>query len=233
MENNTRMLRNKRLHDEVNKDIIYNSQIQNEKSIINSTFEKLKQIDQNFFEKKLEYFDKKHQLEKPYLDKDNSSNYFSEDIKYDLKRELSELKKIDEKTLSNNKNNYNEKNQNQDEEFVQLKSDKFIKYLESLKNNQLLFQKNIEKLKLKQSKKFNVSHDISMTTVHQMRSQDSRSTNQMLVDVQDKVEKYQGKLLQKYVSKVKKGKVKWIWLILFLLFSLMLVSIIVPIFIDF
>ncbi|AKX34449.1 hypothetical protein SLITO_v1c08340 [Spiroplasma litorale] len=227
----SRMEKNKKLHEEVKKDIVYNRQLQNDKSIIYSAFERLKEIDFNFFKDKLTEFDKKHQFEKPYLDKDSSSSFLPDELKYELKREIAELKKINENSLIS-ENEYNSDLTNEVEN-ISLKNEKYIRYLNNLNLSQQNFQKNIEKLKNKQSKGFNAAQDISMTTVQQMRTQDKRPTHHMLVDVQEKVEKSQAKVLKSYVSKVKKRGMKWVIPILVVIILIMMVSILVPVFIDF
>ncbi|ASP28574.1 hypothetical protein SCORR_v1c08020 [Spiroplasma corruscae] len=230
MANQSRMTRNKELHDKVKKDIIYNKQLQNDKSIINSTFERLKEIDLNFFKEKLDYFDKKHQFEKPYLDKDKTSNFISDEIKYDLKREIAELKKINDNNISKSEVPLNK---NKDEQKIILRNEKYKLYYENIGRNQQIFQRSIEKLKNKQLNKTQLPNNISMTTVHQMRSQDKRSTNTMLVEVQGKVEVYQNKLLKAYNPKIKSTKIKWVLPLILLVFFVMILSIVIPIFIDF
>ncbi|WP_041618802.1 hypothetical protein [Spiroplasma taiwanense] len=220
-----RMERNKALHEKIKKEIIYKRTIQDEKSIINSTFEKLKQIDLNFFKEKLDIFDKKHQIEKPYLDKDKSNTLFPEELKYDIKREISELKKI--KLVEPLQENHDD-----EEEKIYFKNEKYARYFNELQKNELNFQKNISKLKEKQSKKNIINNDdIPMTIVQQIRSKDNRTTHQMLVEVQDKVEKSQNRLLKTWKGYDSKFRFKWANFILIILILIMLVSIILPIFI--
>jgi len=187
----SRMERNKQIHDQVNKEIAYNIQIHNEKSIISATFEKLKQIDVNYFKEKLDIFDKKHQIEKPYLDKDRSTSLISEDLKYEIRKDMHDLKQIKSKeTPANNMPN------SDIEEQIQLRNEKFISYFNSLKKNEEVFTINIDKLKQKQQLNKRVEQEISMVTVQKVRSQDTRSTMQMLSEVSDKTEKAQALLMK-------------------------------------
>ena len=221
----SRMERNKQIHDQVNKEIAYNIQIHNEKSIISATFEKLKQIDVNYFKEKLDIFDKKHQIEKPYLDKDRSTSLISEDLKYEIRKDMHDLKQIKSKeTPANNMPN------SDIEEQIQLRNEKFISYFNSLKKNEEVFTINIDKLKQKQQLNKRVEQEISMVTVQKVRSQDTRSTMQMLSEVSDKTEKAQALLMKDWKMYEKKYRFKGVLIFIIMAIIIMIVSIITPYF---
>ncbi|AUB31376.1 hypothetical protein [Spiroplasma floricola] len=219
------MERNKQIHDKVRKEISYKKNIQDEKSVIHSTFEKLKKIDMDFFKEKLAIFDAKHEFEKPYLDRDKSSCLFPEEIKYEMKLEISELKKLGKAEVVNNS-----KVETEEETFT-LKSEKYINLYRSLQANEKNFQKNIDKLKEKQAGLKIIPQDISMTTVQQVRSKDNRSTQQMILEVNDKNEKGQNKVIKTWKLYERKYRFKWSLPILIILAILMILTIIIPIFI--
>ncbi|WP_144083783.1 hypothetical protein [Spiroplasma apis] len=221
----SRMERNKQIHDQVNKEIAYNIQIHNEKSIISATFEKLKQIDVNYFKEKLDIFDKKHQIEKPYLDKDRSTSLISEDLKYEIRKDMHDLKQIKSKeTPANNMPN------SDIEEQIELRNEKFIRYFNSLKKNEEIFTINIDKLKQKQQLNKRVEQEISMATVQKVRSQDTRSTMQMLSEVSDKTEKAQALLMKDWKMYEKKYRFKGVLIFIIMAIIIMIVSIITPYF---
>lgn len=221
----SRMERNKQIHDQVNKEIAYNIQIHNEKSIISATFEKLKQVDLNYFKEKLDIFDKKHQIEKPYLDKDRSTSLISEDLKYEIRKDMHDLKQIKSKeTPANNMPN------SDIEEQIELRNEKFIRYFNSLKKNEEIFTINIDKLKQKQQLNKRVEQEISMATVQKVRSQDTRSTMQMLSEVSDKTEKAQALLMKDWKMYEKKYRFKGVLIFIIMAIIIMIVSIITPYF---
>ncbi|WP_342258497.1 hypothetical protein [Spiroplasma endosymbiont of Dioctria linearis] len=225
--NLTRMERNKPIHEKVKKEIAYKKNIQDEKSVIHSTFEKLKMIDLDFFKEKLSIFDAKHEFEKPYLDRDKSSSLFPEDLKYEMKLEISELKKIGLNQV--NKNFISEVEE--DEGSLNLRNDKYINLYNSLQANDKNFQRNIDKLKEKQAWLKTNPQDISMTTVQQVRSKDNRSTQQMIIEVSEKNEKGLNKVLKTWKLQERKYRFKWVLPILIVLVVLMFLAIIIPIFV--
>ncbi|WP_338985437.1 hypothetical protein [Spiroplasma endosymbiont of Diplazon laetatorius] len=223
--NLTRMERNKQIHEKVRKEIAYKKNIQDEKSIIHSTFEKLKKIDLDFFKEKLALFDAKHEFEKPYLDRDKSSSLFPEEIKYEMKLEISELKKLGNAPV------VKKPEPEMEEESLNLRSEKYINLYKSLQANEKNFQRNIDKLKEKQAGLKNTPQDISMTTVQQVRSKDNRSTQQMILEVSEKNEKGQNRVLKSWKLYEKKYGFKWALPILIILALVMVLAIIIPIFI--
>ncbi|AGR41956.1 hypothetical protein [Spiroplasma diminutum] len=221
----TRMERNKQIHEQVKKEIAYKKNIQDEKSIIHSTFEKLRVIDLDFFKEKLNIFDAKHEFEKPYLDRDKSSSLFPEEIKYEMKLEISELKKIGiNHVISNSKPVIEE------DDSLTLRSEKYINLYNSLLANEKGFERNINKLKEKQAGLKNTPQDISMTTVQQVRSKDNRTTQQMIIEVNEKNEKGQNRLLKTWKTYEKKYRFKWALPLLIIMTILMFLAIIIPIF---
>ncbi|AHI52659.1 hypothetical protein [Spiroplasma culicicola] len=225
----TRTERNKELHIKVNQEIAYRKKNHDEKSLVNSTFEKLKAIDQAYFWEKIQAFDKKHQIEKPYLDKDRSSSILSDELKYEIKSQINELKKIKQKSVSVQELKIDEKSL-EEEEYI-YNSEKFKRYNENLLRNEKLFSKNIEKLKSKQVGKIDVAQDIEMTTVQSIRSQDNRAPFIMVKEVNDKVMKTSNVVQSSWKSFIKKRRFKWALSILIMLILIMLVAILLPIFI--
>ncbi|WP_162684695.1 hypothetical protein [Spiroplasma sp. BIUS-1] len=223
--NLTRMERNKPIHDKVRKEIAYKKNIQDEKSVVHSTFEKLKRIDLEFFKEKLAIFDAKHEFEKPYLDRDRSSSLFPEEIKYEMKLEISELKKL------GNQEVVNAPVEEVEEEVFELRSEKYQNLFKSLQANEKNFQRNIDKLKEKQAGLKNAPQDISMTTVQQFRSKDNRSTQQMILEVAEKNEKGQNKVVKTWKLYEKKYRFKWAIPVLIILAFVMFLCIIIPIFV--
>ncbi|QHX36015.1 hypothetical protein STIUS_v1c04610 [Spiroplasma sp. TIUS-1] len=87
----TRMVKYKPLHNEINKEIEYWKNIESQKTKTNIISEKLRVIDKSFFEPKIKAFVKVNEIFKPYLDKDRTSLLISEEIKFDLRRYLNDL----------------------------------------------------------------------------------------------------------------------------------------------
>lgn len=85
----TRMIKFKPLHNEINKEIESRNRVENSKTNIIS--EKLRILDKSFFEPKIRSFTKSNDVFKPYLDKDRSNLLISEEIKFELRRYLNEL----------------------------------------------------------------------------------------------------------------------------------------------
>ncbi|WP_101780547.1 hypothetical protein [Spiroplasma monobiae] len=223
--NLTRMERNKSIHDRVRKEIAYKKNVQDEKSLIHATFEKLKKIDPEFFKEKLALFDAKHEFEKPYLDRDKSSSLFPEEIKYEMKLEISELKKLGKSEV------VSAPAVEVEEEELNLRSEKYNNLYNSLLANEKNFQKNINKLKEKQAGLKNNPQDISMTTVQQVRSKDNRSTQQMILEVSEKNEKGQNRVLKNWKLYEKKYRFKWAIPVLIVVALIMTLAIIIPIFV--
>ncbi|QGS51717.1 hypothetical protein [Spiroplasma tabanidicola] len=220
----SRMERNKELHNKIRLEIAQKKQKQDEKSLIYTTFERLKLIDGEYFKEKLDYFDKKHQIEKPYLDKDKSNSLISEDIRFQIKREIAELKKI--KPID-----YDKKPQKTEmNEEIEIKSAKFLKYYNNLVANEKVFYDNIEKFKVKQKILKDPSHDISMTTVQQVRNSDTRSTNIMIKSVEDRLEAGQKTLNKVWATYDKKRRFKNITWFFIVLILMMIIALIIPFF---
>ncbi|QBQ07502.1 hypothetical protein SGLAD_v1c03030 [Spiroplasma gladiatoris] len=221
----SRMERNKKLHIQIRNEIVYKKQQQDEKSLIYSTFERLKLIDLNFFKEKLDEFDKNHQMEKPFLDKDKSNSLISEEIRFEIKQEIANLKKI--------KQTVNKKplvNINDYEEF-QVKSPKYLSYCEGLKQNENIFMLNIDKFKEKQRNLKDPAHDISMSTVQQVRNADTRPTLQMIRSVEERLEIGQKRVNKAWVTYSKKRRFKKIIWAFVVFFLLMIIVLIIPFFV--
>ncbi|QEH61614.1 hypothetical protein SCHIN_v1c04170 [Spiroplasma chinense] len=223
----SRMERNKALHNRVQKEIAYKKQNQDEKSIINATFERLKKIDRAFFQQKLEIFDKKHEIEKPYLDKDRSNLLISEEIKYDLRREIEELKKIKSKSVILDK----EKTDEDKEEKVLIRDQKYIDYMNSVDKNEGIFLNNLNKVRSKQTRKGYITvEDISMTSVQKKRSEDNRSIIVMLDEVSRKTDAGRNTMGKAWSDYSKKQKFKWTIWFLTVLLLIMTMCIVIPFF---
>ncbi|WP_338983022.1 hypothetical protein [Spiroplasma endosymbiont of Othius punctulatus] len=87
----TRMVKFKPLHNEINKEIEYWSNIESQKTKTNMISEKLRIVDKPFFEPKIKAFTKSNDIFKPYLDKDRSNLLISEEMKFELRRYLNDL----------------------------------------------------------------------------------------------------------------------------------------------
>ncbi|AOG60211.1 hypothetical protein SHELI_v1c02560 [Spiroplasma helicoides] len=222
MKSMTRTEKNKNLHNKVREEIANKKQTLDEKRLIFSIFERLKVIDADFFKRKLEVFDQKHELDTPYLDKDRSNSLLSEDIKYDIRREIEELKKIKPKVVERNS-----KETKENEEY-ELKSQKYITYYNNLVKNEKVFVENIKRLQSKQQNRKNPTHDISMTTIQQVRNKDKRNTFQMIREADLNMEKSQKEVLKRWQIYNRKKKFKNITWVFFSMFILMILSISIP-----
>ncbi|AXK51421.1 hypothetical protein [Spiroplasma alleghenense] len=222
----TRMERNRQLHERVNRDIIIEKESQFERSNIAAVFKTLDAIDKNYFKNKVNEFDKKNTIEKPYLDKDKSKSLIKDELKYDLRRFYNELLSSEElmRPLSNKKDDISSKME--DNKSINLTSQKFIDYYQKIAVNEQNFQNQVQELRRKSDKKTDVHSDINFATVTKVRNADNRTTPAMLKEVSDKNERGYNLLMKE--TKMYKHRFGWIVYLLPVLILLMILAIVLP-----
>ncbi|WP_338971698.1 hypothetical protein [Spiroplasma endosymbiont of Panorpa germanica] len=223
----TRMERNRTLHERVNRDIIIERESQMERSNIAAVFKTLDAIDKNYFKAKVNEFDKKNTIEKPYLDKDKSKSLIKDELKYDLRRFYNELLSNEDslKSLSTKKDAISEKMD--DKNVVNLTSQKFIDYYQKISLNEQNFQNQVQELRRKSDKKVDLNSDINFATVTKVRNADKRTTPAMLKEVGEKNERGYNLLMKE--TKMYKHRFSWIVFILPVLILLMVLAIVITI----
>ncbi|ATX71362.1 hypothetical protein [Spiroplasma clarkii] len=92
-----RMQRLQSLHQEINRENAIKRQVFDQKSLISAVFERIKIFDKNdYFRSKIKAFDRLHETEKPYFDKDREKRLIPDRFVPNLKEAETEILKIEE-----------------------------------------------------------------------------------------------------------------------------------------
>ncbi|WP_339022470.1 hypothetical protein [Spiroplasma endosymbiont of Crioceris asparagi] len=197
MSQQTRMERFKELHNEIAKKNEQHRLNEEQKNAIYNINETLIAVDKNYFNPKVSAFIKNYDIERPYLDKDKSSNLISEEIKYELRRYFKEL-------INFEKNNQNENLFIEEESTNNLNIDdeKFENFYKNILNTEKVFQERINSILI--SQRVVATTDLEPNKIEAMRQNDERTINKMIDVTNEANEKIYTKLKQdskKFASK--------------------------------